>query len=44
MRAGSNGVVSPSYGLHVPLEASIFQLVAQVIETVVPVRVNGCQM
>ena len=32
------------YGLQTPVEVSIFQLVAQVVETVVPLMVNGSQM
>ena len=32
------------YGVQIPVEVSIFQLVLQVIETVVPLIVSGCQM
>lgn len=32
------------YGLQIPVETSIFQLVAQVIETVLPLIVSGNQM
>jgi hypothetical protein len=32
------------YGLQIPVEVSIFQLVLQAIETVVPLIVSGCQM
>jgi hypothetical protein len=32
------------YGLQIPVAVSIFQLVAQVIDTVVPLIVSGCQM
>ena len=35
---------SARYGLQIPVEVSIFQLVAQVIDTVVPLIVRGCQM
>src|SRR3954452_22386048 len=34
----------PRYGLQTPVEVSIFQVVAQVVETVVPLMVNGSQM
>jgi hypothetical protein len=43
-----HAVTSPAeesrHGLQVPAETSRFQLVAQVIETVVPLIVSGCQM
>jgi len=32
------------YGLKIPVVVSIFQLVAQVIDTVVPLIVSGSQM
>ena len=32
------------YGVQIPVDVSIFQLVLQVIETVVPLIVSGCQM
>jgi hypothetical protein len=40
-RLASASGVFQSYGLQVPVKASIIQLVAQVMETAVPVMVNG---
>jgi hypothetical protein len=35
---------STGHGLQIPVEVSIFQLVAQVIDTVLPLMVSGSQM
>ena len=41
---GRSTTQSPHYWRHTPVEVSIFQLVRHVVETVVPVMVNGSQM
>ncbi len=44
VRGPSDGQLGWGYGLQIPVEVSIFQLVAQVIDTVVPLMVSGSQM
>ena len=44
IRRPATAIVALTYGVHTPVEVSIFQLVRHVVETVVPVMVNGSQM